>query len=316
MNELAVVYQYTDGLMRSRYETARFALAEARRVDEVKDIVDRSAALQEYARRAKDTQMLDDATELRLHAERKGGEILAAMAANGERSVRGEAQKSHGATFQPPTLADLGVTKTQSSRWQQIAALPEDKFEIRVEQAKARVGGVTTGATGPAHRTGYTGNYEWHTPAEHVERARRVLGVIDLDPASCASAQETVRASRYFSADDDGLRQEWRGRVWLNPPYNQPAIEQFIDKLIEETAAARTTQAILLTHNSTDTAWFHKAANASAAICFTRGRIAFVDTAGERAAPPQGQAFFFFSQNTRPFEAEFSQVGFVVGALR
>jgi phage N-6-adenine-methyltransferase len=168
----------------------------------------------------------------------------------------------------------------------------------------------------PQHRTAYTGNYEWHTPAEYVGPARRVLGVIDLDPASCALAQETVRAARYFSADDDGLRQEWRGRVWLNPPYSQPAIEQFIDKLIEELVAARATQAILLTHNSTDTGWFHKAANAAAAICFTRGRIAFVDTDGERAAPPQGQAFFFFGPDTRPFKAEFSQVGFVVGALR
>ena len=194
--------------------------------------------------------------------------------------------------------------------------MPEDKFEIRVEQAKARVGGVTTGATGPAHRTGYTGNYEWHTPAEHVEHARRVLGFIDLDPASSALAQETVLARNYFSKKDDGLSQQWHGCVWLNPPYNQPAIELFIDKLIEETAAGRTSHAILLTHNSTDTAWFQKAAAASSAICFTRGRIAFVDTEGERNAPTQGQAFFYFGEHTKLFETEFSQVGFVVGALR
>jgi phage N-6-adenine-methyltransferase len=301
----------------TRYEAARFALAEARRVDEVKDIRDRAMAMQEYARQAKDTELLQHATEIRLRAERRAGELLAdaPKAVGGE---HGGKSRIDGSRVQPsnptPTLADLGVTKTQSSRWQQLAALPEEKFEIRVEQAKSRVEGVTTG--GGSHRTGYTGNYEWHTPSEYVEHARRVLGVIDLDPASCALAQETVRAARYFSADDDGLSQQWRGRVWLNPPYNQPAIEQFIDKLIEETAAARTSEAILLTHNSTDTAWFHKAATASSAICFTRGRIAFVDTAGERAAPPQGQAFFYFGQDTRPFEAEFSTLGFVVGALR
>lgn len=166
------------------------------------------------------------------------------------------------------------------------------------------------------HRTAFTGNYEWYTPAEYVEHARRVLGVIDLDPASSALAQETVKAECYFSEEDDGLGAEWHGHVWLNPPYAQPAIEHFVDKLIEETAARRTSEAILLTHNSTDTAWFHKAANASAAICFTRGRIAFVDTEGERAAPTQGQAFFYFGQNTHFFGAEFSQVGFVARPLR
>jgi phage N-6-adenine-methyltransferase len=299
----------------TRYEAARFALAEARRVDEVKDIRDKAVAMQEYARQAKDAELLQHATEIRLRAERRAGEILAETEKAKPRGSNQHEERLRAAT-DPPTLAELGLTKTQSARWQRIASLPEDKFEIRVEQAKARVEGVTTSAGGPAHRTGYTGNYEWHTPAEYVEHARRVLGVIDLDPASCALAQETVKAARYFSSDDDGLSREWRGRIWLNPPYNQPAIEQFIDKLLEERAAARTTEAILLTHNSTDTAWFHKAANASTAICFTRGRIAFVDTAGERAAPPQGQAFFFFGADTRPFKAEFSQVGFVVEPLR
>ena len=41
---------------------------------------------------------------------------------------------------------------------------------------------------------------------------------IDLDPASCAKANKVVNATKYFCKRQDGLRQEWRGRVFLNPP--------------------------------------------------------------------------------------------------
>lgn len=60
---------------------------------------------------------------------------------------------------------------------------------------------------------------EHYTPADVVEAAREVLGGIDLDPASCAEANATVRATRYFTRADDGLDRAWGGgRVFLNPP--------------------------------------------------------------------------------------------------
>ena len=59
---------------------------------------------------------------------------------------------------------------------------------------------------------------EHYTPAPYVKAARLVLGAIDLDPASCARANATVKAARYYTAKDDGLAQPWCGRVYLNPP--------------------------------------------------------------------------------------------------
>jgi DNA N-6-adenine-methyltransferase (Dam) len=77
----------------------------------------------------------------------------------------------------------------------------------------------------------FTGNQEWYTPAKYIALAREVMGSIDVDPASNAIAQETVQAATFYTVDDDGLTKEWRGRGWLNPPYNQPEISQFTDKL-------------------------------------------------------------------------------------
>ena len=300
----------------TRYEAARFALAEAHRVDEVKDIRNRAIALQEYAKQAKDTELLKYATEIRLRAERRWGEIYGiSQKAEGTRAdvsvLSGAVRSIAPEESETPTLKQLGVTFTQSSRWQQLAALPEDKFEIRVEHAKARVEGMTTSA--PSYsKAEYTGENEWFTPSDWIDRARAALGGIDLDTASHAIAQETVQAKRFFTLADDGLQQAWFGRVWLNPPYHRAMLSLFVDKLVEEWASARVEQAILLTHNYTDTEWFHAAARAARAICFPRGRVRFLSPAGDECSPTQGQAFFYFGSDDAGFRRIFGDVGLVV----
>jgi ParB family chromosome partitioning protein len=157
-----------------------------------------------------------------------------------------------------------------------------------------------------------TGEHEWFTPIVYIEAARLALGAIDLDPASHAYAQAYVRAEAFHTVEDDGLAQEWHGRVWLNPPYGREVIGLFVNKLIEELGNGRTTAAIMLTHNYTDTEWFHAAARYATALCFTLGRVKFVDSNGEPANPTQGQVFFYYGADTARFAENFARFGLIV----
>jgi hypothetical protein len=74
---------------------------------------------------------------------------------------------------------------------------------------------LTRSTTGARHSCD---SPEWFTPAPYVEAARKVLGGIDLDPASHREANRIVRARRFYSEKQNGLRRPWSGRVFLNPP--------------------------------------------------------------------------------------------------
>lgn len=311
----------------TKYDRMRAAIVEARAVDEVKDIRDKAKALEVYTAQARNYHAERQVAEIRVRAERRCGELLKEMKKRGERAVppnslrKGTKAPSSDAptTGKPSTLDDLGITRDQASQWQKLAEIPEEDFEKALVvtaqgiQGKATTQGVIDAAAGVYVRGTFgSGENEWYTPPEYIEMAREVLGRFDLDPASSAKANQSVRAQCFYSAEDDGLKRNWAGKIWLNPPYAQPFIAQFIDRLVAFIDSGDVTEAILLTHNYTDTAWFHKAAAPMQAICFTRGRIGFLDINGNVAAPTQGQAFFYYGKSPQQFARVFCRTGLVM----
>lgn len=155
-------------------------------------------------------------------------------------------------------------------------------------------------------------SYEWYTPAEYIESARLVMGGIDLDPASNTEAQEIVKAGEYFTKTDNGLELSWYGRVWLNPPYCMPEIEQFTSRVIDGYVNGRIDQAIVLTNNGTDTNWFHDLLSSSGIACLTKGRVKFWGPNASGGGPRQGQTIFYFGKDKEAFANEFRKYGIIV----
>ncbi len=161
-----------------------------------------------------------------------------------------------------------------------------------------------------AHVAHNTGNHEWYTPTEYIEAARIVLGNIDLDPASSDQANEIVKATRYYTIDDDAFRHDWQGKVWMNPPYGSGIITWFCDKLMHHYTSGDVTEAIVLVNNATETIWFQMLVHQAKAFVFPKGRIKFLaDDLVKRKTPLQGQAFLYFGSNERDFMDEFREFG-------
>lgn len=291
-----------------RYDAARMALAEAHRVDEVKDIRDKAQAMAAYARQAKDTAMVEWATEIKVRAERRAGELISQ---SGLRA--GNPQLSKASTI-APRLEDIGISRDQSSRWQKLAAIPEERFEQAVAAAKETAREVTTAAMlrlDKPHVAQNSGENEWYTPPAHIAAARAAMGSIDCDPASSAIANRCVKAEVFYTAEDNGLARKWHGAVWMNPPYAQPLIAQFAEAVASKYEAGEIEQACVLVNNATETEWFQRMLTASSAVCFPRSRVRFLDPDGNPGAPLQGQAIIYMGACAEQFAAAFAGFGAV-----
>lgn len=115
-----------------------------------------------------------------------------------------------------------------------------------------------------------TASDEWGTPWEIVH----ALGEFDLDPCS---SNANHKAPDFYTKDDDGLAQPWHGRVWCNPPYSQPALYQFCEKMAEHGNGI-----LLIFARTGNKVWQEIIFQKATAILFLRKRIQFVDNQGVR----------------------------------
>jgi DNA N-6-adenine-methyltransferase (Dam) len=167
---------------------------------------------------------------------------------------------------------------------------------------------------------------EWFTPSKYIEAARAVLGSIDLDPASCELANQVVKATRYYTREQNGLAQDWTcTSMWLNPPYGRKngsgssVIRCFVSRLIREYETGNIYQAITLLPTQTNASWFQCLWEFP--LCFASHRLHFVKPRGNdlredgRTSHTLGTIFAYLGPYEQRFIEHFSKFGRIVRAI-
>jgi len=175
------------------------SLQSAHTSEEMKNLRDLSAAMQQYLRSiGAGLREQNRAAEVKIRAERHLGEALAQL----EKAKGGGDQRSdhrlHDATGGRPTLADIGITKTQSSRWQAIAFVPQDDFEKHLAKVKNRgeeltSAGVIRLAKRIAQRVGNSVIAKSANDGDLARDGEQVKTVAEIDKSVAGMAAEDQR---------------------------------------------------------------------------------------------------------------------------
>lgn len=150
---------------------------------------------------------------------------------------------------------------------------------------------------------------EYYTPPFILDLARATMGGIELDPASSLLANAYVKAERYFTIVDDGLKQDWIARsVWMNHPFSREGNPKWINKAVEEYQKGNAKQICLICWASTSEKWFQPLFNYP--MCFIRGRFNFIDVNRELdGSPTKGAVVVYMGTNLHKFATNFKTIG-------
>lgn len=108
---------------------------------------------------------------------------------------------------------------------------------------------------------------EWETPAYLFEKLNHKYH-FNLDV--CAT-NDNAKCLQYYTKEQDGLSQEWRGVCWMNPPYGRE-IGKWVEKAYKSSLKGATVVCLLPAR--TDTSWWHDYCM-KGQIEFIRGRVKF-----------------------------------------
>ncbi len=155
---------------------------------------------------------------------------------------------------------------------------------------------------------------EWYTPVGIVDRVRVYFGgTIPLDPAS--PSHNPTGARKHFTEDDDGLTKCWEGDgVFLNPPYGE-VMSAWMAKVHEEAGKGTPIVALLPCGARFSTGYWQDFVLSEylRAVCFVRGRVAFVNEHGEpQKGNPYDSAIYGFNVTPDGFETAFKGLGKVL----
>jgi ParB family chromosome partitioning protein len=150
------------------------------------------------------------------------------------------------------------------------------------------------------------------------------MGGIDLDPASCAAANLIVKATRYYTQEQNGLALPWHGNIWLNPPYGRSAKMQgqhkstiglFIEKCLTSYTAGHVTQAIILATTEVNAKWFYPLWHYP--ICIPDHRVSFLVPIKQENNYKQmfGTCFVYLGPRIPQFIDVFSEFGHIVQSV-
>jgi hypothetical protein len=128
-----------------------------------------------------------------------------------------------------------------------------------------------------SHHNATTGTDVWLTPPHIIE----ALGPFDLDPCAASEPRPWETARNNYAIEDDGLRQKWDGRIFLNPPYSRMNI--WLARLADHGRGA----ALIFARTETRTFQQEVWAKASG-LLFLAGRLHFHHPDGKRAAANSG----------------------------
>ena len=105
----------------------------------------------------------------------------------------------------------------------------------------------------------------WETPKDLFDKLDEEF---EFQTDVCATKQN-AKCKRFYTPEQDGLKQIWTGVCWCNPPYGR-GIEKWMKKAYESNATV-----VCLVPARTDTKWFHDFVLGKAEIRFIRGRLKF-----------------------------------------
>ncbi len=156
---------------------------------------------------------------------------------------------------------------------------------------------------------------EWYTPPELIALVRDVLGPIDLDPASCATANAIIGARHFYTKEQDGFHYTWNARnVFLNTPFgkskNQSLAGLWIARMAEQFQANVFQQGIALTHSRPGYEWWETLTRLYP-VCLTRKKFDFIpaDPKQKTSGSKTSQTLFYFGPDPQRFARILSPIG-------